>query len=127
MYLNDRAIKVYLTRQFSRKLNAERIPKDNFDNSITEILNGLSHPLGHKLHKKRIGGLGKGKRGGYRTIAYYRIKEFLIFVYLYAKNEKENITRDELKGFILLSREYDNLTEDKIRRLIKENILIRYH
>ena len=127
MNLNNGAVKVYLTRQFSRKFNAERIPKDKFDNAIKEIFNGLSVPLGHKLLKKRIGGLGKGKRGGYRTIAYYRIKEFLIFIYLYAKNEKENITRDELKGFTLLSREYDNLTEDKIRRLIKENRLIRYH
>lgn len=115
-----------MTRQFHREFNSEGIPKVKLNAAIREIISGLGQPLGHKLHKKRMGGAGTGKRGGYRTICYYRIQELIIFIYLYSKSKKETINIREMNQLILLSREYDNLNEAKIEQLKKLNIFLEY-
>jgi hypothetical protein len=50
------------------------------------------------LRKVRWAAKGKGKRGGARVI-YYWMKDgsTIYLIYAYAKNRKENLTRDELK------------------------------
>ena len=119
-------IRALLTKRFYRELRGERIPRKKFNKAIKEIIGGLSDSLGHKLHKKRLGGHGTGKRGGYRTICYYKIKEFLIFFFMYLKSKKSKIEPKEMKELILLSREYDNLNEEKIENLIKIMDFINY-
>lgn len=43
---------------------------------------------------------GKGKRGGARVIYIdVEIKEIIYFINVYSKNEKDNLTEDEKKGF----------------------------
>lgn len=50
------------------------------------------------IRKIRHGGKGKGKRGGYRVIYYYRTKAGQIWLLtIYAKNEMEDLTAKELK------------------------------
>ncbi len=50
------------------------------------------------IRKMRWGGKGKGKRGGYRIIYYYRSKLGQIYLLtLYAKNEMEDLTATQLK------------------------------
>ena len=57
-------------------------------------------PGGAGLRKVRmpLASRGKGKRGGARVI-YYQVadKRYILLVYLYAKNEVENLEDDELK------------------------------
>jgi len=82
--------------------------------------------LGHKLYKTRIGSPFKGKRRSYRAIVYYKLGSRLIFLHLYAKNEKASISNSEMKGFILLSKDLDRLTDQDIRQLLTINELGRY-
>jgi hypothetical protein len=50
------------------------------------------------LRKIRIALEGKGKSGGARAIYYYTTQDGCIFLlYIYAKNEQENLTPDQLK------------------------------
>ncbi len=50
------------------------------------------------VHKARWGRAGKGKRGGVRVIYFYRSEPAVVyFLDIYAKNEKEDLTRAEKK------------------------------
>jgi hypothetical protein len=119
-------LEVYLGRRFNHDFLKARIPKDKFNEAIKEIILGSCDSLGHKLFKKRIGGPGRGKRGSFRSIAYYRDENLLIFIDLFGKNEKENISEQEKKGLVLLSKEFDLLTKPKIEILVKSEKLIAY-
>lgn len=63
-------------------------------------------PLGGGLRKVRVPRAGSGKSGGYRTIYVFggpRMPLFLLTVF--AKNEKNNLTRAELTAAIELSKQ----------------------
>jgi hypothetical protein len=53
--------------------------------------------LGGGLIKQRVARQGQGKSGGYRTIIAYRAKERAVFLFGFAKNERENISTYELR------------------------------
>ena len=45
-----------------------------------------------------VGGAGRGKRGGVRVIYFWQVNEDQLFMlYVYAKNELDNLTPDQLK------------------------------
>ena len=49
--------------------------------------------------KQRVARKGQGKRGGYRTILAYRSGERAVFLYGFAKNQRDNIEADELEDW----------------------------
>lgn len=53
--------------------------------------------LGGGLIKQRVARQGQGRSGGYRRIVAYRVKSRAVFLYGFAKNDRENIAPDELK------------------------------
>src|ERR1700683_1838925 len=52
--------------------------------------------LGSGLLKQRVARAGEGRSGGYRTIIAYRAGDRAVFLYGFAKNERDNIGDDEL-------------------------------
>ena len=80
--------------------------------------------LGGFLLKKRIARSGQGKRGGFRSIVAYRKHERLVFLFLFAKNEQENITRKEHLVLLEIGHEYMQLTSRKFDELIVSGALI---
>jgi hypothetical protein len=52
--------------------------------------------LGGGVIKQRIARPGQGKSGGYRMLIVFRAGARAVFVHGFAKNEKDNIERDEL-------------------------------
>jgi len=55
---------------------------------------------GKGLRKIRVALPGRGKRGGARVIYFWRVEEVLLFLDVYAKNEKEDLDADELAGLV---------------------------
>ncbi len=65
--------------------------------AIEEMANGLiDADLGGNVFKKRIGLPGRGKRGGARTLLATNRDDRWIFLYGFPKNERDNITKQEL-------------------------------
>jgi hypothetical protein len=52
--------------------------------------------LGGGLIKQRVARQGQGRSGGYRMMIAYRAKDRAVFLFGFAKNERENISTDEL-------------------------------
>ena len=92
--------------------------------AVQELEKGLFDAnLGGGLYKKRILHSGRGKRGGARTIIATRLKGAFFFLIGFAKNERENITRRELRAL----RDYANylldLSENEIDRALAQKEL----
>lgn len=66
--------------------------------AIDEMVDGLiDADLGGGVVKKRIGLSGRGKRGGVRTLVATRKANVWCYVYGFEKNDRENISGDELE------------------------------
>jgi len=52
--------------------------------------------LGGHLIKQRVARLGGGRSGGYRTVIAYRAAQRSVFLYGFAKSERDNIGNREL-------------------------------
>lgn len=58
---------------------------------------------GMRKVRMRLSSKGRGSRGGARVIYYQVIRgKVLLFVYLYSKNEKSNLTKDDLDAIVKL-------------------------
>lgn len=89
--------------------------------AAAEIESGLVDArLGGFLLKKRVAAPGRGKSGSYRTIVAYRHDDRLVFLYGFAKNERENISGTERKALLKLGDEYMKLTMAAAATALKE-------
>ena len=77
--------------------------------------------LGGGVIKQRLARRGAGKSAGYRSIILYRKGDKAFFVYGFAKNSRDNITRNDEKNFKESAKFVLNLSDDDIKKLIKEH------
>jgi hypothetical protein len=90
-------MKVFMTRWFARFARQEKIANSGLREAIERAERGLiDADLGGGLIKQRVARRGQGRSGGYRVIVAYRTKGRAVFLFGFAKNERENITSDEL-------------------------------
>ncbi len=90
-------MQVFKTRWFARFARREGIAHESLLDAIARAEQGLiDADLGGGLIKQRIARRGQGRSGGYRMIVAYRIRNRAVFLYGFAKNERENIEHDEL-------------------------------
>jgi len=91
----------FLRRASAIMTEAERLSLVNYIAANPEA--GLS--LGAGLRKVRIPREGGGKSGGYRTVYVFGGTPMPIFlVTIFAKNEKDNLSKTELASAIKLSK-----------------------
>ncbi len=93
---------------------------------MKEVASGLTGvALGGNLFKKRVAVGSKGKSGGLRTIIVFMDSSEKIFcIYLYAKNEKDNISSTELEALKRYGRQLLSLTDKELEEaVVKERIL----
>ena len=113
------------TKHFSRWARKSRISDKQLLTAAAELDTGLfAAALGGQLFKVRLAGKSSGKSSGYRTIIAYRKGDRLIFVYGFAKNERENIDSEELGALKKLCKDYLSLSVSELKRAIKTGILI---
>jgi|SRR5580692_9803864 hypothetical protein len=93
-------MRVFKTRWFARFARDEGIADKSLREAIERAERGLiDADLGGGLIKQRVARKGEGRSGGYRTIIAFRNRNRAIFLYGFAKSERENIERDELISF----------------------------
>src|SRR5437879_3086393 len=112
-------LRLLKNRSFARAARKEGLADQELRSAAREIQSGLIDArLGGFLLKKRVARPGKGKRGGFRTIVAYRQGDRLVFLFVFAKNEKDNITERERLALSEIGDEYMGLTTEKLHELI---------
>ena len=79
--------------------------------------------LGGGLIKQRIARKGKGRSGGYRTIVAYRRAGRAVFLYGFAKSERDNIDSHELLELRKIGSNWLSATDEVIDESLALNVI----
>jgi hypothetical protein len=90
-------VRIFKTKLFARFARRERISDGALCEAVSRVEKGLvDADLGGGVIKQRIARQGQGRSGGYRVLLAFRDKERTIFVYGFAKSDRDNINDQEL-------------------------------
>ena len=118
------AIRILLTKPFARQCKRAGLAAAILRDAAAAIERGeVEARLGGYLVKKRIARPGGGKRGGFRTIVAHRQGNRLVYLYLFAKAEKANITEAEQVALQTLGANIMACTERRIDALVRDSVL----
>ena len=118
-------MRIFKTKHFARFATKEDIADVLLRDAVRRAEAGLiDADLGGGVIKQRLPRQGQGKSGGYRSIVLFRRQSMAFFVYGFAKNDRTNIERQELKAFRLLAAEMLALDEAALRMAMKNGTIL---
>ena len=112
-------------RRFALWAKKEGINDTVLLKALREISKGLvDADLGGGLVKKRLPKKGCGKRSGYRSLVALKLENRAIFVYGFAKNQKDNITPHEKAALQKIARIYLEAGKEELEILLARGEII---
>jgi len=117
-------VRVFKIRWFAKFARHERIADKSLSDAIARAARGLvDADLGGGVIKQRVARGGQGRSGGYRVIVAFRMKARAIFLYGFAKNERDNIDPDELADLREVARGWLEATPEKIAEALADGAI----
>ena len=116
---------IYKTRHFNRWARKAGLPDQALCRAVVEIRQGLvDADLGGGIIKKRIALPGHGKRGSTRTLLATNRNDRWIFVFGFEKNERANISDNELEALKHLADDLLSLTKLQITEAVSKGSIL---
>jgi hypothetical protein len=108
-------MRVLKLKAFARWARREGLTDMSLRVAVQEMRHGLvDASLGGGLVKKRVARPGRGKSGGYRTIVAADLRERWVFLYGFAKSERDDVADKQLRALRELARAYLGYSEETI-------------
>jgi hypothetical protein len=121
-------VRVFKIRWFVRFARGERIDDKSLSHAIARAARGLiDADLGGGLIKQRVARPGRGRSAGYRMVIAYRVGERAIFLYGFAKNERDNIAPDELEDLRDAAHGWLEATAERIAAALADGAIEEVH
>jgi hypothetical protein len=118
-------MQAFKTRVFTKWAKDEDLGDDRLAAAVEEMERGLVDArLGGDVVKKRVALPGRGKRGGARALVAFRHGDKAFFVFGFTKNERANVSGDELKALKTLAKELLSYPAASLARAIQSGELI---
>jgi hypothetical protein len=118
-------VRLFKLKAFARFQRREGIADKTLSKAIRSAEDGLvDADLGGGLIKQRVARPGQGKRGGFRTIVAYRRGSRAVFLFGFAKSERENLDDDELAQWQRIGRAYLGLDDERMEAAIAADELM---
>ena len=113
-------IQVFVTREVSRQANKNGVSDADLIEAVRRAEDGLIDAnLGAHLIKQRVARSGGGRRGGFRTLLFFKEGERSVFLHMFGKNEKANISEDEKEALRLMAKELASLGNEEFAELVE--------
>ncbi len=117
-------MRIFKTKTLAKFTRQHGISDDGLVDAVERAVRGLiDADLGGQIIKQRVARPGQGKRGGFRMINGIR-SDRAIFLFAFAKNERENIDRAELMTLREIVASFLNAAEETIAQALKDGTLI---
>jgi len=118
-------VRIFKNTWFARFSGREGIADGELKEAVSQLEAGQADAnLGGNVYKVRVARPGEGKSGGYRVIVLFRSRERTFYVYGFAKSDRGNITRGELRALKERAKDVFSLTDKQIEERIKKGTLI---
>lgn len=117
-------MRIYKTKTFRRFQRKEGMTDAALCDAVRRAeACSVDAQLGRYLIKQRVARQGAGRRGGFRTIIAYRAGDCAVFIYGFAKNQKDNISAADEQDMAQTGALLLGLDADGIETLIVEGEL----
>lgn len=117
-------MRIYKTKWVGRFTRRERIGDSDLAEAALRAWRGLvDADLGGGIIKQRVARAGQGRSGGYRMLLAYRDGDRAVFLYGFAKSERENIGDDELRTLREIGAVWLAADAQQLAGAIKEGVL----
>jgi hypothetical protein len=117
--------RIFKNKPFKRFADSEGLKDSDLQQAVYNAERGLiDADLGGGLIKQRIACHNKGKSAGYRTIIVFQHESKAFFVHGFAKKDKANISKEELKAFKELAKLYLSFNDNELKQLMTDHKLI---
>ena len=117
-------MRLFKTKWFLRYARQERIDDHGLCDAIERAERGLvDADLGGGIIKQRVARTGQGRASGYRLLIAYRSGKRAVFLYGFAKSERDNIEADELETLKEIGAAWLEAKKERLEYAIKEGIL----
>ena len=114
-------MRIFKTKEFVRFARREDIRDAALLEAARRADQGLiDADLGAGLIKQRIARPGQGRRSGYRTLRAFRAGSLMVFVYVFAKNERDNIGPEELNFWRKVAGAFVTMDDARLNVLLGE-------
>jgi hypothetical protein len=121
-------MRLFATKWFTRFARNERITDGALCEAIERAERGLvDADLGGGLIKQRVARPGRGRSGGFRVLVAYREGVRAVFLYGFAKSERDNMRPDQLADWQMRAKEILSAGEDVINKSIADSHLREVH
>ena len=117
-------MRIFKTKTLARFTRQHGIDDASLVAAVENAIRGLvDADLGGHIIKQRVARPGQGKRGGFRMLVGIR-PDRAIFLFGFAKNERENIDDDQLRTLRDIVASWFAADEMKIAQALKVGLLI---
>jgi hypothetical protein len=111
-------MEIYLPRSFQRDAKRDGVTDEDCREAIRRAESGLiDATLGGGLIKQRIATGNRGAAKGSRAVVFYRRGNLAVFLHVFAKSRRANLTKSELNEYLKLARFLEGLTKAKLKEL----------
>ena len=117
-------MRVFKIRHFQRWMRKTELTDAALCKAVEEMVSGLiDADLGGGVVKKRVGLAGRGKRGGVRTLVATNRGNRWFFLFGFEKNDRANITEEELEGLQALASDLLARTGKQLNDAVDDGML----
>ena len=116
--------RIFKNKWFARFAQRQNIEDQQLCDAVARAQRDLiDADLGGRVIKQRIPRPNEGRSGGYRSILLFQNAGHIFFVYGFAKNERDNISQDELDGFRALAEIFLAFDDQKLQIALSKETL----
>lgn len=120
-------MRIFKTKTLAKFTKQNGIGDASLVEAIARATQGLiDADLGGQVIKQRVAQPGQGKRGGFRMLIGFR-SDRAVFLFGFAKNERENIDADQLRTLREIVASWFAADAAQIEKAIKDGNLIEVH
>jgi hypothetical protein len=117
-------VRIFKTKTLAKFAQRNRIADSSLMAAVERAVRGLiDADLGGHIIKQRVARPGEGKRGGFRLLIGFGSQRS-IFLFGFAKNERETIADAELKTLREIAATFLKADEDRIAQALKDGTLV---
>ena len=112
-------MRVFIPKTIHRDAGRDGITDEDCQEAIRKAERGLVDArLGGGLIKQRIATGNRGAAKGSRAVVFYRRGEVAVFLHIFAKNRRANLTKSEMTEYLKFTQFLERLTEAQLNELV---------